>query len=87
MILAVIESDYGTLYLVDKLTFEFCKNRELEIAIDGSRASCFLDIYCEDCKIQSQCALLLKNSHSDEAIAAALSIFGLNKSNAPEFFI
>ena len=87
MILAVIESDYGTLYLVDKLTYEFCKNRELKIAIDGSRSSCSLESNCYTCKILSQCDIITENSYSDEAIAAALSIFGLNKSNSPEFFI
>ena len=86
MILAVIESDYGTLHLVDRLTPRASK-AALEIAMDGSRSFCSLYINCDNCKIQPQCAILLKNSHSDEAIAAALSIFGLNKSNSPEFFI
>ena len=87
MILSVIESDYGTLYLVDKLTYEFCKNRELEIAIDGARSSCFLESDCDTCKILSQCDIITKNSYSEKAVTAALSIFGINKSNAPEFFI
>lgn len=42
MILAVIESDYGTLHLVDKLTLEG-KEAALEIIIDGNRSICFLD--------------------------------------------
>ena len=87
MILAVIESDYGTLHLVDKLTYELCKNRKLEIAIDGSRSSCSLESNCDACKIISQCGIITENSYSEKAVTAALSIFGLNKSNAPEFFI
>ena len=86
MILAVIESDYGTLRLVDKLTSGVNK-AALEIAIDGSISDCFLATNCDNCKIKPQCDLLTENSYSDEAIAAALSIFGLNKSNSPEFFI
>ena len=87
MILAVIESDYGILHLVDKLTRWKGKNVALEIAIDGSRSSCYLEVKCDNCKIKPQCDLLTKNSRSNEAIATALSIFGLNKSNSPEFFI
>ena len=43
MILAVIESDYGTLHLVDKLTLED-KEAALEITIDGNRSICSLSI-------------------------------------------
>ena len=87
MILAVIESDYGILHLVDKLTVWKDKKVALEIAIDGSRSSCSLDINCNNCKIQSQCNLLIKNSHSNEAVIAALSIFNIDKTNSPELFI
>lgn len=87
MILAVIESDYGTLYLVDKLTYEFCKNRELEIAIDGSRSSCFLENDCDTCKILSQCDIITDNSYSEKAVTAVLSIFNIDKTNSPELFV
>ena len=87
MTLAVIESDYGTLRLVDKLTYEFGKNRELEITIDGTRSACSLDIDCEACKILPQCRIISENSYSSEAITTALSIFGIDKYNSPEFFI
>ena len=86
MILAVIESDYGTLHLVDKLT-PGAREAAFEIAIDGSSSDCFLDVDCDSCKIRQQCDLISVNSRSNEVIATALSIFGLNKSNAPEFFI
>ena len=86
MILAVIEYDYGTLRLVDRLT-PGASEAVLEITIDGSRSCCSLEINCNNCKIKPQCDVLIKNRHSNEAIAAALSIFGLNKSNSPEFFI
>ena len=75
MILAVIKSDYGTLHLVDRL-IPGASEAALEIAIDGSRSSCFLAVNCNNCKIQLQCDLLRENSHSNEAIAVALSIFG-----------
>ena len=86
MILAVIESDYGTLHLVDRLV-PGASEVALEITIDGSRSYCFLDIDCNNCKIQSQCDLLLGNKHSNEAVIAALSIFNIDKTNSPEFFI
>ena len=86
MILAVIESDYGTLHLVDRL-IPGVSGAALEIAVDGSSSDCFLDIDCDNCKIRPQCDLLSENSCSNEAIANALSIFGLNKYNSPEFFI
>ena len=86
MILAVIESDYGTLHLVDRLV-PGASEAALEIAIDGSRSDCFLDIDCNNCKIQPQCALLLENSHSNEAVIAVLSIFDIDKTNSPELFI
>ena len=86
MILAVIESDYGTLHLVDRLT-PGAREAALEIAINGSRSDCFLEVNCDNCKIKPQCDLLTKNRHSNEAITAALSIFGIDKSNLPELFI
>ena len=86
MILAVIESDYGTLHLVDRL-IPGASGAALEIAIDGSSSDCLLDIDCDNCKIRPQCDLLSENSSSNKDIAVALSIFGLNKSNSPEFFI
>ena len=86
MILAVIESDYGTLYLVDKLTLE-AKEAALEITIDGDSSSCSLDNICSNCEISSQCRIISVNKRSNEAVIAALSIFGIDKTNSSEFFI
>ena len=86
MILAVIESDYGTLHLVDKLTLEG-KEAALEITIDGNRSICSLDNVCSNCEISSQCRILSVNSRSNEAVIAALSIFNIDKTNFPELFI
>lgn len=86
MILAVIESDYGTLHLVDKLTLEG-KEAALEITIDGNRSSCSLTNVCRNCKIISQCDIITVNTHSNEAVIAALSIFNIDKTNLPELFI
>ena len=86
MILAVIESDYGTLHLVDRLV-PGAREAALEIAIDGSRSFCFLRSDCYKCKIKSQCSIIDRNYRSSEAIVAALSIFGIDKSSSPELFI
>ena len=86
MILAVIESDYGTLHLVDKLTLEG-KEAALEITIDGNRSICSLDNICSNCEISSQCGIISVNNRSNEAVIAALSIFNINKTNSPELFI
>ena len=86
MILAVIESDYGTLHLVDKLTPEG-KEAALEITIDGNRSSCSLDNICRNCELISQCGIISVNTCSNEAVIAALSIFNIDKTNSPEFFI
>ena len=86
MILTVIESDYGTLCLVNKLTPEG-KEAALEIAIDGSRSSCSLDNICSSCEISSQCDIITENDRSNEAVIAALSIFNIDKTNSPELFI
>ena len=86
MILAVIESDYGTLHLVDKLALEG-KEAALEITIDGNRSICSLDNICSNCEISSQCGIISVNTRSDETVIAALSIFGIDKTNSPEFFI
>lgn len=86
MILAVIESDYGTLYLVDKLTLEG-KEAALEITINGDRSICSLNNRCIYCEISSQCRIISVNSRSNEAVIAALSIFNIDKTNLPELFI
>ena len=86
MILAVIKSDYGTLHLVDKLTLEG-KEAALEITIDGNRSICSLDNICSNCEISSQCDIITENCRSNEAVIAALSIFGIGKTNSPELFI
>ncbi len=86
MILAVIESDYGTLHLVDKLTLEG-KEAALEITIDGDRSSCSLTSICRNCEISSQCGIISVNKRSKEAVIAALSLFNIDKTNSPELFI
>ena len=86
MILAVIESDYGTLHLVDKLTLEG-KEAALEITIDGNKSICSLDSICSNCEINSQCDIITLNNRSNEAVIAALSIFNIDKTNSPELFI